>query len=74
MLLSSYACRKHFYSILMAAAVAQLVRTFISYTEGYVLKPRVRQTLVVKTGSDRSNAKRPTSGMSVKGSRRWPLP
>ena len=52
------------------AAVAQLVRAFASQAEGWVFESQTRQTLVIKTGSDSSIAKRSAICVSVTGPRR----
>ena len=60
----------------MAAAMAQSVRAFVPQAAEYwVFESQTRQTLVVKTGSDSSTAKRSAIhvGVSVTGVRRWPL-
>ena len=54
-------------------AVVQWVRAFVPQAEWWVFHYHPRQTLVVKTGSDRSTAKRSAIGVSVTGPRRWPL-
>ena len=56
-----------------AAVVAKLARAFAPQAEGWVFESQPWQTLVVKTGSDRSTAKRSALGVSVTGPRRWPL-
>ena len=43
---------------LMTAAMAQLATAFASQTDGWVFECQPVQTLVVKTGSDSSTAKR----------------
>ena len=53
--------------------VAQSVRAFPSHAEGCVFESQLLQTEVVKTGSDRSSAKRSALGVSVTRPRRWPL-
>ena len=53
----------------MTAAVAQWVRALAPQAKGWVLESK-RQTLVVKTGSDSSTAKRSAIGVSVTGPRR----
>ena len=53
--------------------MAQWVRAFTWHAEGWVFEYQSRQTYVVKTGSDRSIAKRSALGLSVTGTRRWPL-
>ena len=57
----------------LAAAVAQRVRAFAPQAEGWVFEFQPRQPEVVKTGSDKSTAKRSALGVSVTGSRRHPL-
>ena len=52
------------------AAVAQWVRVLALLSEGCVFESQPRQTLVVKTGSDSSTAKRSAIGVSVTGPRR----
>ena len=52
------------------AAVAQRARAVASKAEGWVFESQPRQTLVVKTGSDCSTAKRSAIGVSVTGPRR----
>ena len=54
---------------LSAAAVAQWVRVFAPQAEGWVFETQPRQTLVVKTGSDSSTAKRSAIAASVTGTR-----
>ena len=54
-------------------AVAQWARAFAPQAEGWVFESQPRQTLVVKTGSDSSTAKRPPIDMNVMGPRRLPL-
>ena len=54
----------------MTAAVAQWVSVFAPQASGWVFKSQPRQTLVVKTGSDSSTAKRSVIGASVTGPRR----
>ena len=58
---------------LLTAAVAQRVRALAPQAEGWVFKSQPRQTKVVKTGSDSPTAKRSAIGVSVTGTRRWPL-
>ena len=48
------------------AAVAQWVRAFAPQAECRVLESQSRQTVVVKTGSDISTAKRSTKVVNVK--------
>ena len=55
-----------------AAAKAQSVRAFAPQAKGWVFVFQPRQTLVVKTGSDSSTAKRSVIRVSVMGPRRWP--
>ena len=43
---------------MLAAVVAQWVRAFVPQAEGLLFESQPRQTLVVKTGSDSSTAKR----------------
>ena len=66
--------RRHKSSIIvhssLTAAVAQLVRALVPQAEGWVFESQPRQTLFVKTGSDRSTAKRSAIGVSVMGSPR----
>ena len=50
----------------------QLVRAFASQAEGWVFKFQPRQTQVVKTGNDSSNAKLSAISVIVTGPRRWP--
>ena len=50
----------------------QSVRAFASHAEGLAFESELRQTYVVKTGSDISAAKRSATGVSVAGPRRWP--
>ena len=63
-------CKSFLRHMFYVAAVAQSVRAFISHAEGWFFKSRPRQTLVVKTGSDGSTAKRSSTGASVTGPRR----
>ena len=53
-----------------AAPVPQWVRAFALQAEGLVFESHMRQTLVVKTGSDSSTAKRLALGVAVMGPRR----
>ena len=53
--------------------MAQWVRTYNLQSEGWLFKSQPRQTLVVKTGSDSSTAKRSELGVSVTGPQRGPL-
>ena len=62
-----------FISLWESRAVAQWVRAFAPQADGRVFESQPRQTKVVKTGSDSSNAKRSEMGASVTGPRRWPL-
>ena len=50
-----------------AAAVAQWVRVFVSQRKSWVLESQLRHTVVAKTGSDSSTAKRSAKSMSVTG-------
>ena len=52
--------------------MAHLVRTFAPQAEVWVFESLLRQTLLVKTGSDSSTAKRSAIGVSVTGPRRMP--
>ena len=54
----------------MTAAVAQSVRALARQAEGWVFESQLRQTYVVKTGSDSSTAKRSEIGVSITGPRR----
>ena len=47
--------------------VAQWVRVLALQVEGWVFESLLRRTLVVKTGSDSSTAKRSAIGVSVLG-------
>ena len=51
-----------------AVAVAQSIKAFDPQAEDWVFESQLRQT--VKTGSDRSTAKRLASGVRVTGPRR----
>ena len=56
---------------LRTAAVAQSVRSFASHAEGWVVFGfQLQLTLVVKTGSECSTAKRWATGLSVMGPQR----
>ena len=50
--------------------VAQQVRAFASHAEVWAFESQPQQTYLVKTGSDRSNAKRSAIGVSVTEPRR----
>ena len=50
--------------------MAQWVRAFTPQAEGWVFESQLRQTQVIKTGSDRSAAKRSSLGVSVMGALR----
>ena len=50
--------------------MAHLGRTFATQAEGWVFESLLRQTLLVKMGSDSSTAKRSAIGVSVTGPRR----
>ena len=50
--------------IFKAAVVVQWIRAFVQQAEDWVFKSQPRQTLVVKTGSDSSTAKRSALGVS----------
>ena len=52
--------------------MAQSVRAFVPQAEDWAFESQPRQILIVKTGSDSSNAKCSAIGVSVKGPRRWP--
>ena len=54
----------------ISAAVAQWVRVFALQAEGWVFESQLRQTEVIKTGSDSSTVKGMALGVSVMGPRR----
>ena len=56
-------------AVVKTAAVAQSVRAFASYAEGWVFESEPRHALVVKTGSDSSTTKSSVTGVSVMGPR-----
>ena len=62
--LIQYFYRIHFHK---TTAMAQWVRAFALQAEGLVFESLLRQTLVVKTGSDSSTAKRSADDVSVTG-------
>ena len=49
------------------AAMAQSVREFVLHAEGWVFESQLRQTRIVKTGSDSPTAKHSATGESVEG-------
>ena len=63
----AFECRRILYR---AAVVAQWIRAFAPQAEGLVFESQPRQTLIVKTGSDSSTAKRSAIGVIVTGPRR----
>ena len=53
--------------VFKAAVVVQWIRAFVQQAEDWVFKSQPRQTLVVKTGSDRSAVNRLALGVGVTG-------
>ena len=56
------------FHIFWTAAIVQYMKALVQQAEGWVFESQLRQTLVVKTGSDSSTAKR--SAADVTGPRR----
>ena len=65
--------KKTIYNQSTTVAMTQWVRALALQAEGWAFESEPRQTLVVKTDSDLSAAKRSAIGVSFTGPRRWPL-
>ena len=78
LLLACEVLKATFLCLSMTAVVSQWVRAFTPQADGWMFEPQPRQTLVVKTGSDKSTAKRPAVGcmaMSASKGQHWqPFP
>ena len=62
-----------FLTNVVAAVVVHSVKAFALQVEGWVFEYQLRETQIVKTGSDNFTGKRSAKRVSVPGPRRWPF-